>query len=287
MLLGAGMHGKDYGHFGGNSVDGSQKLGEFLGGVDVGRAMEGEDTETLPARSILQPEFIPNSGLLGDGQKVPQGIDHHVADHIDAFPRPAFFEEMRDGIFFSNKEIVGEGVGQDAVDLFGHGAVKAAESGFDVGYTDTKFGGGQRNSNSGIDVAYNENQVGLALDENRFNALQDLGGLGGVRARTDFEIDLRRGEAPLAKGNVGEFLVIVLAGVDKDSFDFGMALHLVHEGGNFREVRARPDNVQDFQALAHRALVPLSGGSIASGQRAFRAPELPFAPKKHCFAVWA
>jgi hypothetical protein len=37
-----------------------------------------------------------------------------------------------------------------------------------------------------------------------------------------------------------------------------MALHLVHEGGNFWEVRARPDNIQDFQALAHGALVPLS-----------------------------
>src|SRR5216684_4040058 len=195
--------------------------------------MEGKDTETLPARSILKTELIPNSGLLGDGQEVAQGIDHHVADHEDAFPGPAFFEEMRDGIFFSNKEIVGEGVGQDAVDLFGHGAVKAAESGFDVGYADTKFGGGKRDSNGGVDVAYNEHQVGFALDENGFNALQDFGGLGGVRARTDFEIHVRRGDAHLAKENVGEFLVIVLASVDKDGFDFRMALHLMHEGGNF------------------------------------------------------
>ncbi len=265
MLLGAGMHGKDYGHFRGDGIDRSQKLGEFLGGVDVGRSMEGEDTETPPARSILQTQFIANSGLLGDGQKVAQGIDHHVADHEDAFPGPAFFEEMRDGLFFGNKEIVCQGVGQDAVDFFGHGAVKAAEPGFDVGYTDTKFGGGQRDSNGGVDVAHNENQVGFALNENRFNALQDFGGLGGVGARTDFEIHVWRGDAHLTKENVGEFLVIVLAGVDKDGFDFRMTLHLVHEGGNFGEVRARPDNIQDFQALAHRALVPLSEGSIASG----------------------
>ena len=53
--------------------------------------MEGKDTETLPARSILQAQFIANSGLLGDGQEVPQGVDHHVADHEDAFPGPAFF----------------------------------------------------------------------------------------------------------------------------------------------------------------------------------------------------
>src|SRR5260370_42060906 len=94
---------------------------------------------------------------------------------------------MRDGIFFSNKEIVGEGVGQDAVDLFGHGAVKAAESGFNVGYTDTKFGGGQRGGNGGVDVAHNRNRIGPALDAHRFNGLQDFRAFGGLQTRTELE----------------------------------------------------------------------------------------------------
>jgi len=47
----------------------------------------------------------------------------------------------------------------------------------------------------------------------------------------------------------------VLAGVNKDGLDFRMALHLTHKGRDFREVRARSDDIQDFQALAHGAFV--------------------------------
>ena len=34
-----------------------------------------------------------------------------------------------------------------------------------------------------------------------------------------------------------------------------MALHLAHKGHDFREVRARPDNIENFQVLAHGAFV--------------------------------
>jgi hypothetical protein len=55
----------------------------------------------------------------GQWAKVAQGIDHYVANHENAVAGPAFFEQVLDGIFFCNKEIVGQGIGQDAVDLFG------------------------------------------------------------------------------------------------------------------------------------------------------------------------
>ena len=67
-------------------------------------------------------------GLLGDGQKVEQGVDHHIADHEDAAPGPAFFQKVLDGAFFGDKEIVGESVGEDAVDLLRHSAVKTTAS---------------------------------------------------------------------------------------------------------------------------------------------------------------
>jgi len=47
----------------------------------------------------------------------------------------------------------------------------------------------------------------------------------------------------------------VLAGVNKDGLDFRMALHLTHERCDFREVRARPDDIENFQVLAHGAFV--------------------------------
>ena len=60
-------------------------------------------------------------------------IDHDVADEIDGLAGAAFFEEMLDGVFLGDEEIVSEGVGEYAVNFFGHSAVKAAEARFDVG----------------------------------------------------------------------------------------------------------------------------------------------------------
>ena len=34
-----------------------------------------------------------------------------------------------------------------------------------------------------------------------------------------------------------------------------MALHLAHKGRDFREVRARPHDIENFQVLAHGAFV--------------------------------
>ena len=100
---------------------------------------------------------------------------------------------MCDGVFFRDEKIVCERVGQDAVDFLGHGAVKAAEPGFAVGYADTKFRGSERNGDSGVDVTYDENKIGFAFDKNGFNALQDFSGLRGVGARADFQFTCGEG----------------------------------------------------------------------------------------------
>ncbi len=226
--------------------------------------MEGEDTEALPARSVLQCQLVTDSGLLGDRQKVAQGIDHHVADHENAAAGPTFFEEVLDGVFFRNKEIVGKCVGQDAVDLFGHRTVKAAESGLDVSYADTELRRGER----------------LAFDQNRLNTLQNFGGLRGVRARANFEIDVRGGDAHLAKKNVGQLLVIVLAGVNEDGLDFRVALHLMHERRNFRKVGARPYDIHDFQALAHEAFASDDRSQYSIREFAIRGLQIAIRAKK-------
>jgi len=38
-------------------------------------------------------------------------------------------EEMLDGIFFGDKEVIGQGVGEDTVNFFWHGAIEAAKAG--------------------------------------------------------------------------------------------------------------------------------------------------------------
>ena len=121
------------------------------------------------------------------------------------------------------------------------------------------------------------------FEENGFDALEDFGGLGGVGAGADFEIDLRGRNAHLAKENVGEGFVIVLAGVDEDGIDFRMALHFAHQRSDFGEIGTGPYDVDDFQSAGHEVVKVVRGKSIAFEFGPFAAGKWPFNPKKHYF----
>src|ERR1700722_3657754 len=104
--------------------------------------MKGEDAEALPVSGVFQVEILADSGFLGDGKKVAERIDHHITDQINGLAGTAFFEEMLYGVLFGDEEKIGKGVGEDAIDFLGHGTIKAAKSGLDVGYWNTEFYGG-------------------------------------------------------------------------------------------------------------------------------------------------
>src|SRR5579863_2694787 len=89
------------------------------------------------------------------------------------------------------------------------------------------------------------------IEKNRLDTLEDFGGLDGMRAGADFEIDMRCGNAHLAKENVGKGFVVVLTGVDEDGFDLRMTLHLAHERRNFGEIGTGAYDVDDFQLAGH------------------------------------
>ena len=196
-------------------------------------------------------QFVANGGLLGDWEEVAERIDHDVANKVDGFARAAFFEEMPDGVFFGDEEIVGNGVGEDAINVLGHGAVEAAESCFDVGYGNAELCSGQGDGDGAVDVADHEDEIGLAFEKDRLDASENFGGLRGVGAGADFEIDVRLGNAHLAEEDIGELFVIVLASVNEDGLDFGMTAHFAEERSDFGEVGTGSDDVEDFQALGH------------------------------------
>jgi hypothetical protein len=80
-----------------------------------------------------------------------------------------------------------------------------------------------------------------------------------MSAGTDFEIDLGGGNAHLTEKNVGEGFVIVLASVDKDGIDLGMALHLAHQRSDFGEIGTGPYYVDDFQSVGHEVVESVRG----------------------------
>ena len=99
-----------------------------------------------------------------------QGIDHDIAHKEDRFLRPPFPEQVLRGILLRNEKVFGQSVCQYAVDLFGHAAVKAAQPSLYVGYGNPELRGGQRNGDGGVDVANDQNNVGLLFQQNGFDA---------------------------------------------------------------------------------------------------------------------
>jgi len=246
-LLGTRMDRENDRNLGGDGVDGAEEFGEFFGGIDVRRAMQCEDTEAAPVSSLLQGQVIADGGFLGDGKKMAKGIDHDVSDEIDRFAGTAFLEQMLDGVFFGDEKVFGKGIGEDTIDFFGHGAIKAAEAGFDMCHGNSEFHGGERNGDGGVDVADDENEIGPAFEQDGLDAFKDFGGLGGMGARADFEIDVRSRNPHLTKENVRESFVVMLAGVNEDGIDLGMALHFADERRNLGKIGAGANDVDNFQ----------------------------------------
>ena len=192
-LLRARVNGENYGNLGSDGIYGPKKFGKFFGGIYVRWTVECEHTETLPIGTVLQAKVFTDGRFLSDRKKVAERIDHNVADEIDGLAGAAFFEEMADGVLFGDEEIVGEGIREDAIDFFGHGAIETAQTSFDVGNGNAKLHGGQGNGDGGVDIADHENEIGLVIEKNGLDTLEDFGGLNSMCAGAHFKIDLRRG----------------------------------------------------------------------------------------------
>src|SRR5213080_2617402 len=80
----------------------------------VESTFEGRWRVRTPKRCQPAPFFRASSSPIADCwamEKVAQGIDHHVAYHENTAAGTSFFEEVLDGIFLGNEEVVGNRVG--------------------------------------------------------------------------------------------------------------------------------------------------------------------------------
>ena len=250
-LARTGMDRKNDGDFGGDGINGAEEFVELIGGIDIGRPVQRENGKATPVLSFSDAEFFPYARLLSCREEVAKRVDHDVADEEDGFPGTTFLEQMLDSVVFRHEEIVRESVGKDTIDLFGHGAVKAAEAGFDMGYAHAEFDGSEGDGDGGIDVADDEHEIRLTIKEDRLDALEDLRGLRGVGAGADLEINVGGGNAHLAKKDVVQFVVVMLAGMDEKRLDVGVAFHFAHERRDLGKVGASPNDIHDFEAVGH------------------------------------
>src|SRR5882672_1927255 len=101
----------------------------------VESTFEGRCNVRTPKGSQPVPFFRPRSSPILDCWAT--GRKWHSESIITLPTRKmhsgaAFLEKMLHPVFFGDEKIVGDGVGEDAVDLFGHSTVKTAKARFDV-----------------------------------------------------------------------------------------------------------------------------------------------------------
>jgi len=151
-----------------------------------------------------------SAALLAVGE---QRIDHHVAAEVHPLRWNAFALQVGERAAFGRVQAIGELVGDDAIDLFGHLAVIAAQAGFDMRHRNAFLRCDQRAGHRRIDVAHHQHARRPMAVERRLEPPHHFGGLCGVAARADIEIDVRARQAEVGEKPAAHVLVIVLAGV--------------------------------------------------------------------------
>jgi len=148
----------------------------------------------------------------------------------------------------------GDGAGQFAVGFFWPGGIQVAgaQAGFDVGDRDLLVVGGEGGGEGGGGVAVDQDDVGFAVGEDAFHALQDgggdvgevLAGLHDVEVVVGFEVEQC------------EYLVehfAVLAGDADAGFELRVGGELQGQGGHFYGLGAGAEDGQGFE-LGHGVL---------------------------------
>jgi len=166
--------------------------------------------------------------------------DHDVADEADALGRRAFAPEIDVGVAATGEQQVGNGVRGHAVDLFGHGAVAAAQSGLDMRHADAEFDGHQRPGQGRVDVADDDEPIGPLALQQLAQRQHGPGRLFGMGPRSDAEEIIRPGHAEIGEKHVGHQRVVMLARMDQtrspcgtqraQGFPQGEHLHVIRPG---------------------------------------------------------
>ena len=232
--------------------------------VDEGGAVEGHQQVAAGLQSVLAAGLQrPETVFERD-----QAVDHRVADEVDLVPGDVLALEVADRLFGMHIELVGDRVGEDPVDLLGHGAVVAAQTGLDVADGDAQLHGGQCGGHGRVHVPGHHHQVGRVRDQQRFEAFHHLGGLLGVGAGADLEHVVGRGNAELFEEDLGHQAVVMLARMDDHLLAFG---HAITQGGDDRghldEVRSSAENVDNSH---EKRRLSVSGRSNREAQGCLR-----------------
>ena len=225
-VLGALGHQARVGQEDHGVVDRRQRLqdgAQTLGIVGVLRPVDGG--QRVSALGQIQLGHDGGGGVDDGVSHREQDVGHHVA-HDDGPIGQPLVGQMGGAHLGRCQQQVGGVVGQDPVDLLGHGPVEGPQARLQVrdGHMelDCRQGPGQR----GVRVPVDQDPVGTVGLDGLVHGREHRSGLHAVRSRADPEVDVRGRDSQVAEEDIGEHRVIVLPGVNNHMLDPGLT-----EGG--------------------------------------------------------
>ncbi len=224
-----------------------EQLPQDGGIIHVGRPVQGHHRERASHHTVARGR-VERERL---GQGPAQRIDHDVSYEMHAVGRYALRAQILGRVTRWQEEEVGQAIRDDAIDLLGHRPIAAPQARLDVADADVQLRGHQRGRDRRVHVAVHEQQVGLALQQERLEALHDRGRLLRMGPRPDPEVIVGRRDPQLLEERVRHTGVVVLAGVD-DHVLYAPLHQRAIDGGELHEVRAGADDGED----AHRFTPP-------------------------------
>lgn len=180
--------------------------------VDVGGTMEGDGDVILG----FDPQRLENAAVVRLGKELHQAVDHDIANEMDFCGGNPFLQEVLVGVPAGGEKDVGYRIGGEPVDFFGHGAVAAAQAGFDMGDGDAHFDGHEGTGEGGVDVAHHDQQVWTGLFKEFLESDHGSTRLAAVGVGPDAEKVVGPGHAQILEEDIVHQWVVVLASVDED-----------------------------------------------------------------------
>src|SRR5581483_10772011 len=217
-----------------------ERLAEQVGVVDERGAVQ-RDERVL---AFGEPVGAPRLARARDAEMREQRVDHRVADAMNACLVDPLAREIRVRARRVRQQERAQVVREQPVVLLRHRRVEAAEARLDVRDRDVELRRGEGAGERRVDVAGDDDERRLPVEQHLLDADEGPGRLLGMRARADSEKDVGRGEAELADQDVGHLGVVVLAGMDDERVDVRRS-DRGHDGRRLHEVRPGADDEAD------------------------------------------
>ena len=193
-----------------------------------------------------QPQLLPGRRGAGGLDVREHRVDHRVPDEVRQREVDPLALEVVERALGVDEQDAADVVGDEPVVLLGHRPVVAPQAGLEMGDRDVELHRRERAGERRVDVAGDDDEVGLPVEQDPLDPDERPRRLLRVGARADAEEDVRLRQVELGEEDVRHVRVVVLAGVDEVELDLRgeLAERAVHRR-RLHEVRARADDEAD------------------------------------------